>query len=804
MQQPCRLEIAPCPAASVAALIGALGCSDAVAQVLVRRGLGDPEVARAWLAADDRHSPEAMPGMAEAVMLVRSHLDAGSRIVVHGDYDVDGVCSTAILVRALRSLGADPAFYLPDRATDGYGLNAATVDRLAAQSTGLLITVDCAITAVDEVARARAAGIDVLVTDHHSPRADGVLPDAPIVHPALGDAPYPCRELCAAAVAAKLAEALGAASVAEDGDLVALATVADVVVLRGENRRLVREGVRALAATRKPGLRALMRVARAEPSKLDATAVAFRLAPRINAAGRLARADAALELILTGDETRAETIAQELDRLNGERRFVEQRMLFEAEAQVAQQDGAIAHVVAGEDWHAGVAGIVASRIAERYHRPAVVICIGDDGRATGSARSISAYDLLGGLNACAQHLTRHGGHRAAAGLEMAADAIPAFAAALCAHAESVLTEGDLVATQRVDAVVSGGDLGLELAEELGSLAPFGHGNAPVRLLLPAAQFTDPRTMGEGKHLRCTVQAGGVRCRAVAFSTTRLPVGPGEPADAVVALELDDWGGAVELRLVLRHVQACVPAPIEVLGEPSDWLGEALEELDAALPGALGTTRAPAPTQLTGAPIDRRDRGVAGTVAACVASGEPTLVICADTTLRRNPLSTRLGGFALTDWAALQRDPALAGGHVHVVAVDPPPSPAALAHITVMAWGAAELDFATKIHQREHSLRPELTSLYRSLRAAGGAGGERLETLLRGDSPHRSPALAGRALRILEELGLVTIDRAGRTLTVPLAQPTQLERSETFRAYEAAGEDRTPFVTTAKPRTAAAA
>ena len=250
------------------------------------------------------------------------------------------------------------------------------------------MTVDCAITAVEEVARARAAGIDVIVTDHHSPRADGALPDAPIVHPRIGG--YPCPDLCAAAVAHKLAQALLAAHgedprlADEDLDLVALATVADVVPLQGENRRLVREGLRRLASTRKPGLRALMDVAKVDPSTIDAGAIGFRLGPRLNAAGRLYRADAGLELLLTEDHERARAVALELDANNTERRDVETRIRFEAEAQVAEQGSAAAYVLASDGWHAGVIGIVAARIAERHHRPCVLIALdGEEGTGSG-------------------------------------------------------------------------------------------------------------------------------------------------------------------------------------------------------------------------------------------------------------------------------------------------------------------------------------------------------------------------------------------------------------------------------------
>ena len=372
--------------------------------------------------------------------MILGHVGRRSRITVHGDYDVDGITSTAILVRALRTLGADVDWYLPSRIDDGYGLAAATVERLAARGTHLLVTVDCAITAVDEVAAARAAGMDVVVTDHHAPRADGALPDAPIVHPRIGG--YPCPDLCAAGVAYKLAQALLAGAgedpeaADEDLDLVALATVADVVSLTGENRRLVRAGLRRLAGTRKPGLQALMDVARVDPSGVDESAIGFRLAPRLNAAGRLYRADAGLELLLTPDPERAREIALELDAVNAERRDVETRIRFEAEALLAEQSapgapGARARrrgLAPGRDRH-----------RRRPHRRAPLPPDRPD-RAR-RRRGLGLRPLDPGLRparrastAGSDELLRYGGHRAAAGLTIARNRIDAFREAFVAHA----------------------------------------------------------------------------------------------------------------------------------------------------------------------------------------------------------------------------------------------------------------------------------------------------------------------------------------------------------------------------------
>jgi single-stranded-DNA-specific exonuclease len=567
--QSCRFEIADCPPAAVARLRLELGVSAALAQVLVRRGHAEPAPARAFLAASESHSPDDFAGIEHAVEPILAHLAAGTRITIHGDYDVDGICATAVLVRALRALGGDVDHYLPDRGGDGYGLAAATVSRLAARGTRLLVTADCAVTAVEEVEHAGALGVEVVVSDHHAPRTDGALPAAPIVHPALCG--YPCPELCATAVAHKLAQAVVAragslaggreeparACLEEDLDLVALATVADVVPLVGENRALVRRGLRALAATRKPGLRALMAVAGVAPAAVAERAVAFALAPRLNAAGRLYRADAALELLLTGEEGRAEQIAHELDEINRERRRVELWIRREAEAQMQRLGERAAYVLAAEGWHPGVIGIVASRLVERSGRPVVLVGL-DGALGRGSGRSIEAFDLLAGLQACDAHLRRYGGHRAAAGLEIERGSVDAFAGALCAHAEQTLAATDLVAVEHVDAIVGGEELGMALAEELQSLAPHGRGNPAVSLMVDEATFADVRPMGEGRHARFTVSSHGARARAVAFGTgAELPVAEGVPVQATFKLEVNEWNGVSEPRLVLRRAQ---PAP----------------------------------------------------------------------------------------------------------------------------------------------------------------------------------------------------------------------------------------------------
>ncbi len=368
-----------------------------------------------------------------------------------------------------------------------------------------------------------------------------------------------------------------------DLDLVALATIADVVPLMGENRTLVRRGLRALASTTKPGLRALMAVAGVDPSKVDERSVAFALGPRLNAAGRLYRADAGLELILAADGGRAVQIAHELDCANRERRQVETGIRFQAEAQMAELGERPAYVLAEDGWHPGVIGIVASRLVERSGRPVVLIALdGDTGKASG--RSVEAFDLLAGLTACEEHLLRYGGHHAAAGLEIERACVADFATALSTHAERVLRPEDLVAVERVDAVVGGEELGMALAEELQALAPFGRGNPPVSVMVADATFADARPMGEGRHARFTVESRGARARAVAFGTGgRLPVGEGEPAAATFTLEVNEWNGVSEPRLVLRRAQPAVAAVAQEDAVAQSPAPEAQELVLFALP-----------------------------------------------------------------------------------------------------------------------------------------------------------------------------------------------------------------------------
>ncbi len=549
----------PCDWARVEALAGELGVSETTATVLVRRGLDDAVEARAFLEADDpRHDPLSLGDMAAAVERIRAAVAAGQRICVHGDYDVDGISATAVCVLVLRELGATVDWRLPSRFDEGYGLALETIEQLAADGVDLVVTVDCGITAVAEVARARELGVDVIVTDHHRPGE--ALPDCLVVATRPSD--YPCADLCGTGVVHTLARALlgdDHPRLAQMLDLVALATIADVVPLVDENRALAARGLRTLARTNRPGLQALMRSARVDPAAVDATAVGFRLAPRINAAGRLGRPNVALELLLTDDADEAERLAAELEDLNRERQAVEERILREAVALVESWSPAErqrrGYVLWDETWHEGVNGIVASRLVERYNRPVVLIARSATGWK-GSGRSISTFDLHGALGACAGHLERFGGHRAAAGLSIETEQLESFREAFAAHADAVLTDVDLRPVTTIDAIVPARALTLDLAEELDRLAPFGLGNPEPTLLVASVEAVSASTVGEGKHLRFRIRQherdGG---SAIAFGLGRELDRIQRPGRYDVAFRLKEnrWNGTVAPQLVVRRV-----------------------------------------------------------------------------------------------------------------------------------------------------------------------------------------------------------------------------------------------------------
>ncbi|MGI8632476.1 MAG: single-stranded-DNA-specific exonuclease RecJ [Solirubrobacterales bacterium] len=830
---------------AVEILMAELGVSEPIAITLVRRGLGDPATAREFLAADERHDPSSFAGMEAVCARISRAITDDTAITVHGDFDVDGVCATAILVGALRELGARCDWFIPDRAADGYGLRLATVERLAERGTGLLITVDCGIGSVAEVRAAQAAGMEVIVTDHHSPGDE--LPPCDILHPVVSN--YPCQELSGTGVAFKLACALREAAGADtdpeaDLDLVALATVADLVALRGENRSLVRQGLRVARRAQRPGLRALMEVSRTTPSRLDETDMAFRLAPRINAAGRLYRADAGVELMLTADSERAREVAAELDSANYERRATEREVQGEAMTAwraLADHRDDIGLVVAGDGWHPGVIGIVASRLVEELDRPAIVISIDAEGRGRGSGRSVKGFDLLGALRACAEHLDRYGGHRAAAGLEIAADKIEPFREAFAAEAQRQLGGSDRVASRRVDAMVGCDQLGLALAEELDQLRPFGQGNPGVSFLVPGAQLDDVRPMGaEGRHVRFQLRTGGSGARGVGFGTgPKLAATPDERIDVAVRLEVNEFNGAVEPRVVLgdlyRGESVTAPCAGSCAEVAAPWWNRWETEL-AAPPEGPGSAAIEGAVR---AEVARHGRSAVAALAELASSGAGVLCLAADAHRRRalveevvpavrygagtavvlseacvdGCLPAELPRLVLADWGTLDHHPELVKAFAHVLAVDPAPSQQlhrrALAADTAgggwmhLAWGPGEVAFAGQAHDASWAVRDHAATVFRGLRAAGGhADTQALASLLPGPAGRPPvPEQSARSIRVLDELGLCAVEGlpGDRSLRVVSSEATQLDRSEAFRAYERRRDEGTRWLSTQTPR-----
>jgi single-stranded-DNA-specific exonuclease len=826
--------------AEARAVADGLDLSEPVAVTLVRRGYRTPEQARAFLAADETHPASAFDSIEAIVAQIRAAIAAGQRITVHGDFDVDGVCATTIMVSTLRGLGAECDWLIPDRIGDGYGLSAANIEKLAKRGTALLLTVDCGVTAVEEVRLARELGIETIVTDHH--QAGEELPDCPILHPELSNYPFP--SLCGTAVAWKLACALREADDQLDLDLVALATVADVVPLVGENRSLVKRGLAEMRRARRPGLRALMASAKCEPTRLDEGDLAFRLAPRINAAGRLYRADAGVELLLTEDQARAEEIAAELGRANSERRAREREVDSAAEAARRELPERLREapglVVAGEDWHPGVIGIVASRLVERHHRPVVVVSLDGEGGGRGSGRSIPGFDLHAALEACSEHLVSFGGHRAAAGLALRADNLEPFRQAFAAHAAALLGPDDLRRTARIDAMVGGVGLGLELAEELGQLAPFGMGNPGVRLMVPSARVSDVRTMGEGKHARFSLHSGAHRALGVAFGRSSLGVGDEDSVDAAVRLEVNHWNGSVEPRVVLNELypledalEEAVPAHSCGCGDEEWW-----RRFEAELGRDLAAVEPMAgPGEPSARQIVRGGGSANATIAELVSSGAGVLAVAADAS-RRASLATGAtglarfnggaaliachrcgsevlaglalrgsGGLALTDYAALRTAPELAASFEHVVMVDPPRGRAdedrcgrarsgAESGFLHRLWTEAEQGFAVSASDEQQASRAALAGVFRRLREAGEASGSELREALAGDGVHPlGPEAAARCFRVLAELSLVTGEPSGGAGVVGVvsSEGTDLERSATFRAYRADHSETQPYL-----------
>ena len=553
-----RWELPAPDANAVSVLSAALEIGPPAAKVLVHRGLSDPAAAHRFLhpAFEHLHDPLTLRDMPLAIERIARAIRDRERILIYGDYDVDGTTSVVLLTKAFELAGATPAYHVPHRLKDGYGMRSEVVEAAAEQGVKLIVSVDTGIRAAEAVRRANSLGIDVIVTDHHLPET-GLPPALAVLNPNRPDCPYVEKNLCGAGVAFKLIQALlphmgwPADKVRRVSEsflkLVAIATVADVVPLTGENRILVAHGLRGLGTVRNAGLRALLDVAgfTVDATPPNARQVAFQLAPRLNAAGRMDTAKAVVELFLTNDPARARDLAKQLDDQNAERQQVEAEIRDTCE-RIAVDDAACALVYYGENWHRGVLGIVASRLVERLHRPVFVLGRNpDDGLASGSGRSIPAFHLLDALESMSDMFVRFGGHAHAAGVTLATAHVEEFRRRFDASARSRLSTGDFLPRLEIDAVLELREISEQAIDELFLLAPFGHGNpTPVCAVLGVEVAAKPTIMKE-KHFKVTVRQNGRSLVLKAWNLAHRAgeLTPGTRMDVAFNLEEDAYSAA---------------------------------------------------------------------------------------------------------------------------------------------------------------------------------------------------------------------------------------------------------------------
>lgn len=568
----------------------AIGVPQQLLCLLLDRGIDTPEKIDKYLhpKMEDLHDPMLMQDMDKAVAVVRDAVKKGEEIVVFGDYDVDGVTATAILLTYLRKQGAKVSFYIPDRHGEGYGLNIAAVEQIAAHAK-LLITVDCGITCPDEVARAIELGMRVIVTDHH--QLGPKLPEcSAVLNPLLGN--YPFRRLCGAGVAFKLVQALGGMeAISPLWELAALATIADIVPLLDENRVIVSFGLKAMAQSQRPGLIALMEVSSVDPRNVSASDVAFRMAPRINAGGRLALASRGVELLTTRRLDTAREIAAQLDQDNTKRREIEMEIFAQADEKTRSEidflsDRAI--VVCGEGWNPGVIGLAASRLVEKYKWPAILLAQDGD-VCVGSARSIPGVDIHSAMSACRDLFVRFGGHAQAAGLTIEKKNVEAFKRRLT---QAILDQSEpeaFIPTEEYDLELEISDMTEELVKAFDSMQPTGFGNPAPVFCVRGVHTTDIRAIGkEGAHLRMRLSGSGEMRSAIGFRMgDRVRTMP-EVIEAVVGLSINEWQDRRSVQCELRQIKAYMPAKA--------FLSECQRrerEIDAAMIDALKDDAAPA-------------------------------------------------------------------------------------------------------------------------------------------------------------------------------------------------------------------
>jgi single-stranded-DNA-specific exonuclease len=560
-------------------LARALGLEPVIARLLCQRGLADPDDAARFLrpSVDHLHSPSRLAGLPEAVVRIGKALSDHERIAIHGDYDVDGITSTVILRRTLELLGGDVGHFIPERLRDGYGLQPATIDRLHAEGVKLCISVDCGIRGVEAAIRARELGLDLIITDHHEPGT--VLPPAfAVINPKRHDCSYPDKHLAGVGVALKLVQALCTAHGRDRWlpaflKVAAIGTLADVVPLVGENRVIAKLGLELLSrGPHKVGLRALLLASGLAGRRIDGYDVSFVLAPRVNAAGRMSTPDIATRLLLASDEALADEargLAQQLNEENVRRQQEEAAIVAEAR-RIVETDPDIGArtvlVVAGEGWHRGVIGIVASKLVDAFHRPAVVLSIDGD-EAHGSCRSIPSFDILSGLESCADLMTRFGGHKVAAGLSLERGRIRELRARLNAYADDRLGPDDLRPRLRIDARLGFRELSGPVAAQVVSLAPFGAGNPKPVFCAENVEIVDGPRKLKDRHLKMALRQDGRVLRAIAWRGVERHGFLEEHralVDVAYSLEQNEFNGETYLELTvadLRPADGAAFAPV---------------------------------------------------------------------------------------------------------------------------------------------------------------------------------------------------------------------------------------------------
>lgn len=561
--------------------------SPILSQILINRRIETPEEAGIFLSPsfDNLLDPFLMNDTEKAAIRIKEAIDKGERILIFGDYDVDGVTGTALLLSVLGDFRANVSYYIPNRLREGYGLNVEAIKRLKTQDPGLrlIITVDCGTTSIEEVDVAKSLGIDVIITDHHLPPPSHRLPEAyAILNPNREDSIYPFRDLAGVGVVFKLCQALipptpplvkgGRGGLERYLDLVALGTIADLVPLRGENRILVKAGLGALSEGKRIGIKALKRVSGFEERPVSSGIVSFCLAPRINAAGRIGDAGLGVRLLLSESEAEAMEIAETLDRLNRERQEIEEKTLQEALEKLGVQspesiaktrdyqfpDHDYSIVLASPEWHIGVLGIVASRLTEFFYRPAFLFCLKDN-IAKGSARSIPKFHLHEGLTECYDLLSNFGGHEFAAGLSMKEENIEGFRMRINEVIKNRLGEDDLIPRLRIDAKVEFRDLDFNLIKELDSLSPFGLGNPEPVLGAKGVEVLYPRIVGNN-HLKVKLRQNRTVLDGIGFNMgdilngDRVKINEGERIDLAFTASINEWEGVKTLQLEIKAIR----------------------------------------------------------------------------------------------------------------------------------------------------------------------------------------------------------------------------------------------------------